>query len=57
MDNNTKFFHRVANGNRVRKFINKLELDDGPIIEDENVIKREITSFFARWLREVLDLW
>ena len=41
-DNSTNFFHRVANSNRVTKFLDKLKLDDGLIIEDEDIIERKI---------------
>lgn len=41
-DNNTKFFHRMANGSRKKKFISKLELEDGLVIESEELIVNEI---------------
>ena len=37
----------MTNGNRVRKYISKLELEDGSIIEDKCIIESKIISFFA----------
>ena len=36
-DNNSKLFHRVANRRRKKKFIDKMKIDDGLIIEDEGM--------------------
>ena len=42
-----QFFQQVANGNRMRKIIDKLKLDNGMIVDDEAIIEREIVSVFA----------
>jgi hypothetical protein len=44
-DNNTKYFHMVANGKRRKTKIFHLEQDEG-VIEGEEQIKSYITKFY-----------
>jgi mannosylglycoprotein endo-beta-mannosidase len=44
-DNNTKYFHMVANGKRRKTRIFRLEQDEG-VIEGEEQIKSYITKFY-----------
>ena len=44
-DDTLKFFHRVADGRRKRKFINSLESKKGLILNNMEVILEEILNF------------
>jgi hypothetical protein len=45
-DNNTKYFHLVANGKHQRQRIYSLENDDGTCIVDEEKLKNHITNYY-----------
>lgn len=45
-DDNTKYFHLVANGKHRRQRIYSLEDDAGACISDEEELKRHITSYY-----------
>ena len=47
-DANTKLFHSLLNARKAKNVITKLELDDGSIVDSEDDIVREITSFFQK---------
>ena len=47
-DSNSKFFHRVANGRRKKKFINSLVSEEGETPSGSDVISEEILNFFGR---------
>ena len=47
-DDTLKFFHRVADGRRKRKFINSLESKKGLILNNMEVILEEILNFFGK---------
>ena len=49
-DNKSKFFHRVANGNRLRKVIDKLELDNGLVIGDEKLIEEGLLDSLLEYI-------
>ena len=63
-DCNSKFFHRIANGRRSRKFIKSLISEKGVTLSNIEVISEEIVNFFgklyskpkgASWTIEGLD--
>ncbi|CAL9006140.1 unnamed protein product, partial [Prunus brigantina] len=45
-DGNTKFFHMMASGFRKRNYIERLEKEDGVVIENDNEIESEAIKFF-----------
>jgi hypothetical protein len=45
-DDNTKYFHLVANGKHLRQQIFSLEDEDGACIADEEELKTHITSYY-----------
>ncbi|KAH9769914.1 Regulator of nonsense transcripts 1-like [Citrus sinensis] len=45
-DTNSRFFHQIVKGRMGRSFINRLEIDGGCFVEDENGIEKEILKFF-----------
>ena len=47
-DSNSKFFHRVANGRRKKKFIKSLVTEDGENLSGSDDISEEILKFFRR---------
>jgi len=51
-DNNSKLFHRIASGRKVNKLINKIENAVGVVLQTENEIVEEITSFFENLYKE-----
>lgn len=58
-DNNTKYFHMIANGKHRKTRIFRLEQEEG-IIEGEENLKRYIKSFINAFLvlkREISALW
>jgi len=44
-DNNTRFFHLVANGKHRKQYIYKLENDQGVVVGDDQ-LKSHITQFY-----------
>ncbi|KAJ9708595.1 hypothetical protein PVL29_000566 [Vitis rotundifolia] len=63
-DCNSKFFHKVANGRRNRKFIKVLENERGLVLDNSESIKEEILRYFEKlyaspfgesWRVECLD--
>ena len=53
-DNNTKFFHKVANSNRRRNYIGGLEVD-GVYYEQEAVMRDHVVQFYENMFCEVED--
>ncbi|RVW61143.1 Transposon TX1 uncharacterized 149 kDa protein [Vitis vinifera] len=47
-DCNSKFFHKVANGRRNRKFIKELENESGLMLNNPESIKEEILRYFEK---------
>ena len=47
-DCNSKFFHRVANGRRNKKFIKSLVSKEGVTLSNIEIISREIVNFFRK---------
>ncbi|RVW90400.1 Transposon TX1 uncharacterized 149 kDa protein [Vitis vinifera] len=47
-DCNSKFFHKVANGRRNRKFIKELENESGLMLNNPESIKEEILKYFEK---------
>ncbi|RVW47791.1 Transposon TX1 uncharacterized 149 kDa protein [Vitis vinifera] len=47
-DCNSKFFHKVANGRRNRKFIKVLENERGVVLNDSESITEEILHYFEK---------
>ena len=47
-DCNSKFFHKVANGRRSRKFIKILENERGLVLDNIDSISKEILHFFEK---------
>ncbi|CAL9013315.1 unnamed protein product, partial [Prunus brigantina] len=45
-DGNTKFFHMMASGVRKRNYIERLEREDGAIIEKDYEIEAEVIKYF-----------
>ena len=45
-DRNSKFFHKVVNGRRDRKFIKVLENERGLVLNNSESIKEEILRLF-----------
>jgi hypothetical protein len=54
-DNNTKFFHKVANSNRRRNFIGGLEVD-GVYYEEEAEMRDYVLQFYKNIFRES-EVW
>jgi hypothetical protein len=50
-DNNTKFFHQVANSNRRRSYLGSLEVD-GSLFEDKEEIKAQVVQFYRSLYQE-----
>ncbi len=50
-DNNTKFFHRMANSNRRRNYVNGLEVD-GVYHEEKEEVKQQIVQFYSSLYQE-----
>ena len=53
-DNNTKFFHKMANSNRRRNHISGLEVD-GVFYEDEDEMREQVVHFYESLYRESED--
>ena len=47
-DCNSKFFHKVANGKRNRKFIKVLENERGLVLDNSESIKEKILRYFEK---------
>ena len=47
-DNNSKLFHKIVNMKKCNNLINKLEKDNGKILEEEESIVNEIIAFFGK---------
>ncbi|KAM2004953.1 hypothetical protein FF1_000090 [Malus domestica] len=45
-DGNTRYFHQIASGRRKRNFIERLETEDGRILEGAEEIEAETINFF-----------
>ena len=54
-DNNTRFFHRVANFNRRTNHIRGIEVD-GVLYEDEEEMRSKVVNFYQRLYTES-DTW
>ena len=50
-DNNTKFFHRMANSNRRRNYMGSLEVD-GVLYEEKEEVKQQIVNFYSSLYQE-----
>ena len=50
-DDNTKFFHRMANSNRRRNYVNGLEVD-GVFYEEKEEVKQQIVQFYSSLYQE-----
>uniref|UniRef100_A0A2N9G1G0 Reverse transcriptase domain-containing protein n=1 Tax=Fagus sylvatica TaxID=28930 RepID=A0A2N9G1G0_FAGSY len=50
-DNNTRFFHQLANSNRRRNYLGSLEVD-GNIFEDKEDIKAQVVQFYHSLYQE-----
>jgi hypothetical protein len=50
-DNNTKFFHQMANSNRRRNYVNGLEVD-GVYYEEKEEVKQQIVQFYSSLYQE-----
>ncbi|GKU91277.1 hypothetical protein SLEP1_g5176 [Rubroshorea leprosula] len=46
-DANSKLFHRIANGNRLRKMIRGIH-KDGSWVEEPNIVKQEVREYFRK---------
>ena len=46
-DNNTRFFHRVANSHRRSNHIQGIEVD-GVLYEDEEEVRSKVVNFYQR---------
>ena len=54
-DNNTRFFHRVANSHRRSNHIRGIEVD-GVLYENEEKVRSKVVNFYQRLYTE-LDTW
>jgi hypothetical protein len=50
-DRNTKYFHKIASHNRVKKHIWEINRDDGDIVVDQQGIKDEAVHYFKQFYR------
>lgn len=48
-DCNSKIFHQIVKGRLGKNTINRLEIDDGSIVEDEAAIENQILKFFQQF--------
>ena len=55
-DNNTKFFHKMANSRRRYNHISMLEVD-GVIYEDESEMANQIVQFYKNLYKESKEWW
>jgi hypothetical protein len=53
-DNNTKFFHKIANSNRRRNLMEKLEVD-GIIYSEDSIIRDKAVQFYETLYMETKD--
>lgn len=54
-DNNTSFFHKMVNGRRKRNFIERIEVDNGLLEENESIIEQDIISFYKNLYSSTFD--
>ena len=54
-DNNTRFFHRLANSNRRANHIRSIEVD-GVLYEDESAIQSQVVQFYQNLYTET-SMW
>lgn len=45
-DNNTKFFHKIANGKRCRNIVSRIQSFEGETFENPNESEKVIINFF-----------
>ena len=50
-DNNTRFFHRLANSHRNANLIKRIEVD-GVLYEDESDVRSQLVLFYQRLFEE-----
>jgi hypothetical protein len=50
-DRNTKFFHKIASQNRVKKHIWEIEKEDGALVKDQLGIKNEVVHYLSSFYR------
>ena len=50
-DNNTKFFHKMANSQRRCNYMDKVEVD-GAVYEDESEIREQVVHFYESLYQE-----
>jgi hypothetical protein len=53
-DNNTKFFHKIANSNRRRNLMEKLEVD-GILYSEDSIIRDKAVKFYEKLYTETED--
>jgi hypothetical protein len=54
-DNNTKYFHKVANSNRRRNYMDQVEVE-GIVYENEPDIREKVVSFYENLYKEA-EIW
>ncbi|GLT38108.1 hypothetical protein SLA2020_123750 [Shorea laevis] len=50
-DQNTRYFHKIANGRKAHNSISGL-LCDGHWVEDPDMVKKEVVTYFSKMYRE-----
>jgi hypothetical protein len=50
-DRNTKYFHKIASHNRVKKHIWEIIRDDGEIVKDQQCIKVEVVHYYKQFYK------
>ena len=50
-DNNTKFFHKMANSHRRFNHLRTLEVD-GVVFEEESEVKNQVVQFYKNLYKE-----
>ena len=50
-DNNTKFFHKMANSHRQYNYMDKVEVD-GIVFEEESEIREKVVHFYESLYQE-----
>jgi hypothetical protein len=50
-DNNTKFFHKMANSHRCYNYMEKVEVD-GVVHEEESEVRKKVVQFYESLYQE-----
>ena len=52
-DKNTKYFHNLASHNRTKNFIWDIKNDTGEVINEQELLKKEVAFFFKKFYKSI----